>query len=74
MVNIYGLLEGKEAKQYDLNLVTSEVTKRKLRMMGDIGTAILDPDTLMTFNKLLSKMKKTYSSAKVKKNMKNENS
>ena len=57
--------KGLAAKQYDLDLVTDEVTKRKLRLLGDIGTSILPPDTLTTFNKLTSSMSKIYSSAKV---------
>jgi len=57
---------GSQSKKYDLNKVKDADLKRKLWMMGNIGTAILDSETSSQFNKLKANMGKKYSTAKVK--------
>ena len=56
---------GIEAKQFDTNDILDEVLKRKLEMISQIGTSILEEEDLDRFNHLTNEMSKIYSTAKV---------
>ena len=56
---------GKEAKQFDTNDILDEVLKRKLEMISQIGTSILEEEDLDRYNHLTNEMSKIYSTAKV---------
>ena len=66
----YSLLKeklGKEAQAFDLTQVKSEDSRRKLKLMRNVGTSALPEAKLERFQQLVSDMKSTFSKAKVKK-------
>ena len=56
---------GKEAKQFDTNDIVNADLKRKVEMLSQIGTSILEEEDLDRYNDLTNEMSKIYSTAKV---------
>ena len=56
---------GKQAKTFDLDKISDEVLKRKLKLLSQIGTSVLEGDDLDRYIDITAKMKKIYSTAKV---------
>jgi len=56
---------GKEAQNYNVNLLRDEDVIRKLKQLKNLGTSALPKEKLTQFNKLTSDMGSTYSTAKV---------
>ncbi|XP_023319903.1 angiotensin-converting enzyme isoform X2 [Eurytemora carolleeae] len=57
---------GKDAQRYSKENIQDPDVKRKLKLLSNLGTAVLRPDILRKFNKLKAEMGKKYSTAKVK--------
>ena len=56
---------GKQAKTFDLDKISDEDLKRKLQLLSQIGTSVLEGDDLERYIEVTGKMKKIYSTAKV---------
>ena len=56
---------GKKAKTFDLDKISDEDLKRKLQLLSQIGTSVLEGDDLEHYIEITAKMKKIYSTAKV---------
>ena len=56
---------GREAKKFDREKIEDVDVLRKLDLLSRVGTAVLPEDKLVKFNKLVSDMVETYSTAKV---------
>jgi len=56
---------GREAKLFDANSINDESIRRKLEILSQIGTSILEDNDLEKYNGLTNEMSKIYSTAKV---------
>lgn len=56
---------GKEAQKFDITKIKDRDVKRKLKLMKNIGTAVLPENKLKEFISLTGNMSTTYSTAKV---------
>lgn len=65
MISNHTMEFGLRARQFDSTGFHSEATKRILRKLSDLGSAILPKGELIEYNNLLTDMELTYSVAKV---------
>ena len=56
---------GREAKLFDANSINDESIRRKLEILSQIGTSILEDNDLEKYNGLTNEMSKIYRSAHV---------
>ena len=56
---------GREAKEFDANSINDESTRRKLEILSQIGTSILEDNDLEKYNGLTNEMSKIYRSVHV---------
>ena len=56
---------GREAKEFDANSINDESIRRKLEILSQIGTSILEDNDLEKYNGLTNEMSKIYRSVHV---------